>query len=402
MPNNAPQTPAEAEPRIQPGGPARRAAFRFLCRALSRQTSAPVLGPRDMAGLNWLCVAEQANHERVVPNLFAALQSRCWPDGIPADFRDYLSSIHEANTLQNRRIRVQILDLGAILSAAKTPFVLLKGANWLMEAGEDIGDRQLVDIDLALAPDAWQAGLGALAAAGFRAAAPVEFYARHFHHVPLARPRDCVTIELHRHLGWQRHILTAREAIAAAEPLRQAPSIGVMHPMHRFIFGCLHAELQNMAYGAGVFSLRDLLDIQHLRAQKAAALDWQAIAAFARERGIFRYLAGPLHLADKLLGAPIPEPFAGSLRARLHARRCLLQRHLDPERRLGRLAVKFAWILDARRHAYERDCEQDPWPLRQLAIARGRLAAILAAAAGRKRSAALVGETGTAEGNPTR
>jgi hypothetical protein len=65
--------------------------------------------------------------------------------------------------------------------------------------------------------------------------------------------------------------------------------------------------------------------------------------------------------------------------------------------------VKIAWILDARRHAYERDCERSSWPLRQLAIAHGRLAAILAAARGRRRklSAAVAGETGGAEGNPT-
>jgi hypothetical protein len=187
MPDDAQQMPAETEPRFQPGGSARRTAFRFLCRALSRQATAPPLGPQDMEGIDWRCVAEQANRERVVPNLFAALEWRGWPDAVPADFQDYLSSIHEANTAQNRRIRAQILDLGAILGTAKVPFALLKGANWLMEAGDNIGDRQLIDIDLVVAADAWQAGLGALEAAGFRAAAPTELYARHFHHVPLAR-----------------------------------------------------------------------------------------------------------------------------------------------------------------------------------------------------------------------
>lgn len=401
MLDNAQEKPVEAESRFAPSGSARRAAFRFVCQALSGRTTRLPLGPEETHGIDWLCVAEQANRERVLPNLFAAFERQGWPGGLPADFRDYLSLVHEANTAQNRRIRAQVLELGDILAAAKVPFALLKGANWLMEAADDIGDRQLIDIDLVVAPDAWQTALGAMEGAGFRPAAPSELYARHFHYVPLVRPADPVTVELHRHLGWQRHVLTPQEVIATAEPLRHAPSIGIMSPMHRFVFGCLHAELQNMAYGAGVFSLRDLLDIQQLRDRKDDAFDWPAIAALARERGIFRYLAAPLHLAGRLLGSPIPEAFARSRRARLHALRCLAQRRLDPGRQLGRLAVKIAWILDSRRHAYERDCERAPWPLRQAAIASGRLEAILAAASGRKRSATLPSQTNAADRQPT-
>ena len=41
--------------------------------------------------------------------------------------------------------------------------------------------------------------------------------------------------------------------------------------------------------------------------------------------------------------------------------------------------------MDARRHSYERDCEEAAWPLRQAAIARGRLKSVFDAARGRKR-----------------
>ncbi len=380
--------PGESEQQFTPSGPARLRAFRFVCRALARQPAEPLLTPKEADKIDWPCVAEQINREQVVPNLFAALQRQGWPALIPGDFRDYLSWIHEANTAQNRRIRAQILDLAEILGAAGIPIVLLKGANWLMEAGNEIGDRQLTDIDLLVDPDAYQAAAGALKAAGFRAVGPLEPYARHFHYVPLARPGDPVTVEVHRHLGWQRHLLTPGEVIAAAEPLGEAASIGMMSPMHRFVFGCLHAQLQNMGYGSGLFSLRDLVDIRHLLERKADALDWPAIAAFGRERGIYRYLALPLHLAGHLLGVEVPEPFARSRLARLQALRCLAQRRLDPGQGFSRLAVKIAWLMDARRHSYERDCEAAAWPLRQAAIAWGRLEAFYRAARGRKRKRA--------------
>jgi len=379
------ETPGETGQRFAASGQARRRAFRFVCRALSRQPPEPLLTPEEVAEIDWPCVAEQINREQVVANLFAALERQGWPAFLPADFRDYLTWIHEANTAQNRRIRGQVLDLGGILGAAGIPFVLLKGANWLMEAGSEIGDRQLTDIDLLVAPDTCEAAFGALKAAGFRAAAPAETYVRHFHCVPLARPGDAVTIEVHRHLGWQRHLLTPGEVIAAAEPLGETASVGIMSPAHRFIFGCLHAQLQNMGYRSGLFSLRDLMDIRHLLEHKADALDWPAIAAFGRERGIYPYLALPLHLARHLLGVEVPEPFASSGVARLNALRCLGQRRLDPGQKFGRLAMKVAWLMDARRHSYERDCEEAAWPLRQAAIARGRLKSVFDAARGRKR-----------------
>lgn len=381
-------TEMEAEPRFAPSGQARLRAFRFVCRALSRDRTGPLFRPGEAGEIDWLCVAEQANREQVVPALYAALRDRGWPVGIPGDFRDYLSLVHAANTAQNQRIRAQILDLGKVLGTAGISFVLLKGANWLLEAKSEIGDRLLADIDLVVAPRAWRATIQALEAAGFRDAASAELYARHFHHVPLARPTDSVTVELHRHLGWQRDLLTPEEVIAAAEPFGNAASIGLMSPMHRFIFGCLHAELQNMGYAAGIFSLRDLLDIRNLLERKAAALDWRAIAAFGRERAVYRYLALPLHLAERVLGVEIPEPFASSRLARLNARRCLAQRRLDPGQRFGRLAVRIAWLMDSRRHVYERGSAEAPWPLRQAAIARGRLAAMVDVARGHRRKLA--------------
>ena len=324
----------------------------------------------------------------MVPSLYAGLRRHGWLQDLPADFLDYLSWIHEANAAQNRRIHDQIIDLGQILGGAGVAFVLLKGGNWLVEAEGEIGDRQLTDIDLVVAPDAWSRAIGALEGSGFRAAAPRELYARHFHHVPLARATDAVTVEVHRHLGWQRHLLSPEEVIAASVPLQDGSYVRIMHPMHRFIFGCLHAQLQNMGHAAGVFGLRDLLDIQNLLERKADDLDWPAIAAFGRERGIYPLLALPLRLAGRLLGIETPEPFVRSRAARVQAIRCLAQRWLDPAQDFGSFAVKMAWLMDARRHAYERNCEEASWAVRQALIARGRFDAVLGAVTGRRRKLA--------------
>ncbi len=351
---------------------AKAAAFDYLCRALSLKAS-----PSSSEEPDWVALVEQANRERVVTNLHVAFRDRGWPQGAPDDLKDYLALVYEANAEQNRGIRRQALELAAILREAGAGFVFLKGTNWLLEASEDrIGERWLADIDLAIAPADWQKGLAAVEAAGFRAAADPAIYERHFHHVPLARVGDRVTIELHRHLGWQRYLLTVDEAVGAAERdpgSENAPRCSVPH---RFIFGSLHAQLQNMEYAAGTFSLRDLCDIQHLMAAHGARLDWPAIAAFARERGIAPYLAASLYLCRRLLGTEIPAPFAGDGAAERHATRCLMQHRGNLRPRLTGYAVRLTSLLDSRRLAYEMDCERAPWYVRQPKVALGRLESV--------------------------
>jgi hypothetical protein len=371
-----PDTVSAAEEAPQrPGRAARAAAFDFLCQALSAGPVQPTPGAHDP---DWVALVEQANRERVVSQLYATFEARGWPADSPQDLRDYLALVYQANAEQNRAIRKQALETAEILNRAGAGFVFLKGANWLLEAPEDrIGERWLADIDLAIAPRDWDTALAAIEAAGYREAADPVVYQKHFHHTPLAREGDRVTIELHRHLGWQRHLLTTDEVVAAAQPLPAFPQARLCSPMHRFIYGCLHAQLQNMEYAAGQFSLRDLCDIQYLLATRRAELDWPEIADLAQARGIFAYLAASLHLAHRLLGLEIPEPFAASRRARAHASRCLMQHRGNLRPRLTGFAIKLAWLMDSRRLAYELDCEKAPWLLRQPLIAGGRIASVL-------------------------
>ncbi len=361
----------------RPSRAERAAAFDFLCRALSLS---PAVGrPRaNGSAVDWVALVEQANRERVVTNLHVAFNERGWPANAPEDLREYLALVYEANATQNRAIRQLSRDLGLILNRASVSFAFLKGANWLLEVSKErIGERWLSDIDLVVAPGSWTAALAALEAGGFRPATDPSIYERHFHHVPLARPGDPVTIEIHRHLGWQRHLLTPDEVVAMAGPAPGSDRLPLSSPAHRFIYGSLHAQLQNMEYAAGHFSLRDLCDIQYLSATQADRLDWAAIAAFARERGIFAYLAASLHLCHRLLALEIPAPFADDAVARRHASRCLLQHRGNLRPRMTALAVKVAWLVDSRRLAYELDCERAPWFARQMKIAGGRLGSIM-------------------------
>jgi hypothetical protein len=365
-------------PHHRPSRAERARAFEFLCRALSRPLAATLLSSGDAGGLDWVSVIAHANQGRTVTNLAVAVAEHAWPAEVPEDVRDYLILVEQANAAQNRAIRGLVADVVAVLAGADIPFALLKGANWLLEVDDRlIGERMLSDIDLVVAPAAWAAAGRAMEAAGFRPAVRREIYERHFHHVPLARPGDVVTVEMHRHLGWQRPLLTPDEVVAAALPAPRMPQARLSSPTHRLIFGSLHAQLQNMEYAAGIFSLRDLCDIQHLVQSHGGALDWQTIANDARERGIFPQIAASLHLASRVLGVRLPPSFADCRSARFHVARCVVQHRTEWRAKAARLGVKIAWVLDSRRLAYELDCERSNWATRQGKISIGRLRSII-------------------------
>ena len=173
------ETEAEAPARRRPTAPARRTAFALLCRMLSHSDTPPAGFDRDAAEIDWVTLIEIANRHRVVANLAAAAAARPWPADPAPDVMAYLALVHEAQAEHNRAIRRQILDLAALLAEAGIPFAFLKGANWLMEAAEpELGNSMLTDIDLVLAPHAWDRALASLEGAGFRPATDAAIYRR--------------------------------------------------------------------------------------------------------------------------------------------------------------------------------------------------------------------------------
>jgi hypothetical protein len=373
-------------PRRRPTKRERRQAFALLCHMLSATRADGAAAMPAAESFEWVTLIDLANRHRVVGTLATAADRKGWPIEPPADVVEYLSLVREAQAEHNRAIRRQVRDLAGTLAAAGIPFALLKGANWLVEAAEaELGERLLADIDLVVAADGWEAALAALADAGYRPATDAAIYEKHFHHVPLARREDAVTIELHRHLGWQRHLLTPGEVVVAAEPAAGAPELRLCSPAHRLVFGSMHAQLQNMEYAARRFSLRDLWDIQQLLARHGDRIDWMAVAALARGRGLEAYLAASLHLAHRTLGVGLPAVYAADRRAARHAARCLALQDSELGSRASALAVKLAWVLDNRRHSYELDCERSPWPVRQARVAGSRALSVLQVLAGRKR-----------------
>lgn len=296
--------------------------------------------------LDWLAIMALANREFVTPALWTGLARCGGQDDIPADARDYLALLHQQNVERNARIARQCRTIGQALDAAGLQATLLKGATWLFDDPVQ-PDRMMRDIDLLMPAGTIETAVEVLRRIGYRDMGGTED--GHFHVTPLLPPDGEASVEIHRDLAHRAGLVPAADLLAEATPVAAGLLMPAIH--HRIAHNVVHAQVENGDWVAGLFSLRDGLDLARLVARGETACDWQRLAAEARARGLFPVLSGAIHTAHRILASPLPPPFAGDRKGRLHGWRCETQRHWPVLARISRgaglLSRATAWERDA-------------------------------------------------------
>jgi hypothetical protein len=89
-------------------------------------------------------------------------------------------------------------------------------------------------------------------------------------------------VEIHRDLFSDIRFLTTGEVIASAREV--APGLLLPSVHHRIAHNVIHAQIANGDFVAGVFNLRDGLDLARLVCSCGPEFDWTAPALEARGR----------------------------------------------------------------------------------------------------------------------
>lgn len=190
-------------------------------------------------------------------------------DAVPEDLVIYFREMQAANRRRNAEILGQLGSVGAVLAAEGVEGVVLKGGAELLDpVFPDPAARFLSDLDI-LVPEA---DIGrAVARLGETGAVSSEISdidAPDHHHVaPLGHPDWPVPVELHRRLGqgrW-RDLLAADAVVAAARP-SGVPGLALPSARHRLAHAVQHAQLQPPRYRDGLLSLRDMMELEVMRA----------------------------------------------------------------------------------------------------------------------------------------
>lgn len=248
------------------------AALRLIALALSPSSAPEVTGRiRTLlsdGATDWELVARIASEHLVTPALHGRLQRRGLLDLLERDLVDYLELCADLNRERNRAARAMLLDLARTLNGIGIRPVALKGSALLL-AGvyADPADRVLGDIDLLLPAGAHAQAVEALMAEGFAPLADPGPFRHHHHAVPLARPGDVISIELHREVlsfGLQE-LLASTALLERARPVDlEGASLAVPSPEDLLLHNLVHHNHAQQFIWSSWVQLRDAGDLAGL------------------------------------------------------------------------------------------------------------------------------------------
>jgi hypothetical protein len=233
---------------------------------------------------------------------------------VPPAAAGALRAAHRSTTGRNLLLRRQLSAALDVLRDAGVAAAPLKGALYLLDGTlPDPGVREMGDLDVAVAPDAFERAVAALGRAGYRPAPGRPF--AHPHELPLAG--GLAPLELHPVLGSPAvtSVVPLPQALARAEPrdgwLRLAADDVMAHHV-------LHTQVQDRNHFVFGVSLRQLHTAALVLAARGGELDWDALRRRFCAAGLEPVLDGWLAVARELAGLPVPPPRsrASSWRAR--------------------------------------------------------------------------------------
>lgn len=237
-------------------------------------------------------------HHRIATALAPALLQDA---RIPSSWRADFAALRRRRALRLLGMAAEALRLGRVLDEAGVPHILLKGlsAGAVLHGG--LTERDAVDIDMAIAPDAMDAACAALGRLGYqRIIGPEDGPDNPCppSTVALRRAGASWTVELHGQLADDFALFPLARPFDIAVPLKIGA--GVLRALPRetaVVYAAFHGDKH----------LWDRLAwLTDIAAACRSDMDWTDALAQARRLGCVRHLVLAVRLAHDLLGAPVP------------------------------------------------------------------------------------------------
>jgi hypothetical protein len=242
---------------------------------------------------------------------------------MPKAWRAMLAIRQEANRRRNAALRQVLLELGAAGMSTGIRFAALKGAAWILEDKSDCASwRQMIDLDVLVHPGQFAAVPRLLEQMGYRPASRAKRFKHNFHHAPYRHPRIPITLEVHRHIGWQHGLLPSEIVLAGSRPV--AFGLLMPDPWLRAFHAIIHWQIQDHGGSRCTLPLKEILEVA--RFLRRADVDWSTLHAHAARVGAENASRRAIASAAILLNAPVPGNFHLKPAARAWVDRALARR----------------------------------------------------------------------------
>lgn len=256
---------------------------------------------------DWHNLLALAAIQRITPLLWHRIKQKKLETFVPEMAAAQFKEASRSNTLRNLRFNGELHLLLTALNAENIPLILLKGMVLANTVYENIGLREMNDIDVLARPEHLTRIADILMGMGYKPLQPidVDVTMQVGHHLPplikkglamyeihwnLTNPNECYNIDPHG--LWERAVPIQ---IAGCKTLMLSPEDMLLHL-------CLHTSYQHPF----IFGLRPFCDISKIIEHFGSTLDWQTVTDRAYRQGWQRGVYLALRLAVELAGAAVP------------------------------------------------------------------------------------------------
>jgi hypothetical protein len=306
----------------------------------------PEAAARD-AFLAWKRVVDlDAEVDPGTYGLLPLLYDRLRHLGVDDPLMARLKGIYRRSWYETHSLLHAVRPVVATLEAQGIPTLLLKGVPLALTWYRAIGQRSMADLDLTVHPEQARAAIRVVTGLGWVRDPRASDDALDYRHSMLFRNHNGFELDLHWHIMFEACSAAADAAFwGRAEPLD-------LRGVATRRLGAADMLLHTVIHGLRANPwppIRWIPDALAVLNRDAAALDWDAMLAFARDHRLTHRLGlGLRTLADRY-GAPVPAPLLLALRAE---RTSLLERIentvvLGDTGRLFDNAVTKQWVIFA-------------------------------------------------------
>jgi hypothetical protein len=253
--------------------------------------------------------------QRVRPLLWHRLKQKGLDKAVPAVAAEALREVSRQNTLHNLRLYGELRCLLSALESEGISLILLKGIFLAEAVYNNMGLREMNDIDVLARPGDITRISEILEGMGYVPLQPIcaDITLKAQHHLPRMVKNGFAAFEIHWNLTspdehysidpeslWEHAVPTH---VAGCDALALSPEDLLLHL-------CLHTSYQHQF----AFGLRPSCDIAETIACFDSTLDWQTMTEQAVRRGWQRGVYLALLLASELAGADVPTDILERLR----------------------------------------------------------------------------------------
>ncbi|MCX5786320.1 MAG: nucleotidyltransferase family protein [Elusimicrobia bacterium] len=264
---------------------------------------------------HWQAFLALAKTQRVMPLLWHRLRQKGLERAVPAAAAKAFREAARRNTLHNLRYYGELRLLLSAMKREGMPLILLKGIYLAEAVYDEVGLREMNDIDVLARPADLTRISDILAAMGYTPLQPIcaDTTLKMHHHLPRMVKNGYASFEIHWNLTgpgksysmdpgglWKRAV---PGQITGCDALSLAPEDLLLHL-------CLHTSYHHQF----AFGLRPSCDIAETILRFGSALDWQTVAERAVSQGWQRGVYLALRLAGELAGASVPDDILARLR----------------------------------------------------------------------------------------